>query len=44
MFELHYRSLLLLSGPLSALQAAVPRMTLMDGQSAAGTDSLAGGN
>jgi len=30
MFDQHYQNLKLLSGPLSMIEAAVPKMTLMD--------------
>lgn len=32
MFEQHYQYLVLLSGPLPSLQAALPKMTPMDGE------------
>ena len=33
MFDVHYRFLLLLSGPMATLQAAVPKMLSQDGES-----------
>lgn len=38
MFDQHYRYMVLLSGPLSSLQAAVPKMTPMDGKGVGGVE------
>jgi len=32
MFDQHYRFMVLLCGPLSSLEAAIPKMTPMDGK------------
>ena len=36
MFNQHYRFMVLLCGPLSSLEAAVPKMTPMDGEGGGG--------